>query len=458
MSNDGDLTFNHNTNNFDAWLVKMKADGQIQWQKCMGGTDWDYAEKTIQTQEGGYIMVGTTRSYDGDLFTIKNHAGSDAWVVKLKPNGESQWAKAYGTDNFDIARSIQPTADGGYLVAGTSQSSYWLFKIDSVGSLLWEKHFGGSGDEQLGDMQLTNDNGCIMTGSSWSGDIPGHHGIADFADYWVVKVDSLGLLQWHKSLGGSFLEQSNCIIQTQDGGYLVSGFSYSNNGDVSGHHGSIGSSQDPWIVKLDSTGKISWQKSLGGTLSDNVWHLSSTIDGDVILAGNAVSNDGTLPGSNQGNGDAWLLKMGLDGTTKWQQLLGSSKFDQARAVTQTMDGGFLFCGYAGAADGDVTHAAHSINEEDIWVVKLGHSTFVTEQPDNTLSLYPNPASENIHLTMLEDDPFVSVFITDLLGKQTLRFRTDRLEDLNVSSLPAGTYFVQAETKSGRRLVGKILKQ
>ena len=184
---------------------------------------------------------------------------------------EIQWAKCYGGSEYDAALSIQQTTDGGYIVAGLSLSNdndvsgnhggedYWIVKLTSTGSIEWQKSLGGSGEDRASSVIQTTDGGYIIAGTSNSndGDVSGNHGRDD---YWIVKLSSTGILEWQKSLGGSGDDDANSIQQTTDGGYIIAGGSNSNDGDVSGNHGS----DDYWIVKLAPSGSIEWQKSLGG--------------------------------------------------------------------------------------------------------------------------------------------------------------------------------------------------
>ena len=171
-------------------------------------------------------------------------------------------------------------------------------------TIQWQKSLGGS-DVELGSyIQQTNDGGYIVAGQSSSidGDVSGNHGAS--VDYWVVKISSLGAIEWQKSLGGTGQDAAFSIKQTTDGGYIVTGESDSNDGDVSGNHGS----QDIWVVKLNITGAIEWQKSLGGTESESTFSIQQTNDGGFIVAGGSSSNDGDVSG-NHGDVDCWLMKL-----------------------------------------------------------------------------------------------------------------------------------------------------
>ncbi len=294
------------------WVIKMDAAGEIQWQKVMRDTIF-YSHLILgsnieQTQDGGYVFAMSFLWPPGTFV---------CQVVKLYSNGSIQWIKSYPAGRTGLV--IHQTPDGGYLVGGDGFNNYLLFKIDKLGKQLWARTYGGSSLENFGDMCLTLDNGCIITGSSWSdnGDVTGHHGPGGnnaYPDYWVVKLDSAGTLEWERSLGGIYVEQSYDILQTSKEEYLVCGITTSNDGDVSGHHGVTGDAPDAWLVKLDQQGAIIWQKCLGGTLYvDDIHSILEVPDGGYILAGGTASNDGNVSGTPHGDTDAWILKLNTDG-------------------------------------------------------------------------------------------------------------------------------------------------
>jgi hypothetical protein len=369
-SNDGDVSGNHGTH--DYWAIKLDADGDIQWQKSLGGSASELAQSIQQTGDGGYIVAGSTGSIDGDITGY--HSDGDYWVVKLDAGGDMQWQKALGGSARDYAYSIQQTGDGGYIVAGSTGSNdgdvsgnhgysdAWVVKLDAAGSLLWQKSLGGSGSEFAQSIQQTGDGGYIIAGESTfnDGDVSGNHG---YSDYWIVKLDAGGGMQWQKSLGGSGNDYAQSIQQTGDGGYIVAGYSDSNDGDISGNHGVV----DYWIVKLDEDGDIGWQKSLGGSYGDYANSIQQTGDGGYIVAGYSESNDGDVS-RNHGDGDCWIVKLDAGGGTQWQKFLGGSDSVVANSIRQTDDGGYVVAGWSESNDGDVSG---NHGNRDLWVVKLG---------------------------------------------------------------------------------------
>ncbi|MCU0347557.1 MAG: hypothetical protein MUC59_11485, partial [Saprospiraceae bacterium] len=242
----------------------------IQWQKSFGGSSDDFVHSIQSVNDGGYIAIGGSLSNDGDV--TGNHGGFDCWVVKLTENGSLQWQKSLGGLNNDVAYSIQQTNDGGYIIAGLSESNdgdvsgnygdrdYWIIKLSEAGNIQWERNLGGSWGDEAWSIIQTNEGGYIVAGVSDSqdGEVTGNHGNEDI---WIVKLTELGEVQWQKSFGGSGEDYANSIQQTSDGGYIVAGMSSSYNGDVSANHGN----RDCWILKLSVIGEIQWEKALGGS-------------------------------------------------------------------------------------------------------------------------------------------------------------------------------------------------
>ncbi|HKR03016.1 MAG TPA: T9SS type A sorting domain-containing protein [Bacteroidia bacterium] len=380
-SNDGNVSGNNGSR--DAWVVKVSSSGNLQWQKCLGGTDDDWAFTAIQTAEGGYIMAGVARSDDGDVSGIHGVGISDEWVVKLNNSGNIEWQKCLGGTGYDGASAILQIADGGYIVAGSAGSNNgditgfhgglmdsWIVKLDSSGTIQWQKCLGGTNEEYATSIQPTDDGGYILTSPSSSddGDVSGNHG---FNDYWVVKLDSSANIQWQKCLGGTSSDGAYSAQQTTDGGYIVSGLALSDDGDLTGNQGS----DDAWIVKLDSSGTIQWQKSIAGSGQDDADRIRQTADGGYIFGGISSSNDVDVTGNHGGGGDAWIVKLDSSGNMQWQKCMGGTDYDWAYSLQITTDGGYVLGGMASSDEGDVNgNHGHA----DSWIIKLtGNYNLIT---------------------------------------------------------------------------------
>lgn len=416
----------------------------IEWQKCYGGTGSDGAYSIKQTFDGGFVAAGYTNSNDGDV--SGNHGNSDVWIIKTDASGNLQWQKCFGGSNQDYAKSIKQTSDGGFIVACNSAShdgdvsgyhgiqDYWIIKLDTLGNLQWQKCFGGTSSEYAEDIILTSDGGYLIIGecSSNNGDVTGFHG---YYDVWAVKIDSLGNLQWQKCLGGSDGDNANSVLQTDDGRYIIAGWTNSSNGDVTGHLGgsdawivvldsagnlewqkcygaSLGaeiissikqtdnggyiiagntnakeitgynnSDYNFWIFKIDSSGNMLWQKCLGGHGWDGANSVIQSLDGDYLVIGSTESFDEDVSG-NHGAGDALLIKIDTAGSLQWQKCFGGTSTDNANVITNTTDGGFVFAGMTISNDGDVSGLNGSY---DFWIVKIKSANFITGHVFNDLN-------------------------------------------------------------------------
>ena len=292
-----------------------------------------------------------------------------------------QWQKSYGGTDDDFATSVSQTSDGGYIVTGdvysingdvvgnhggTAHLDAWVLKLDNIGNIQWKKCLGGSDRDVLNAVQQTADGGYILAGGSRSndGDVTGHHGTNTYTDYWVVKLDSTGGIQWQKSLGGSDKDEAWSIQQTIDLGYIVAGWSWSGDGDVIGNHAGAG---DYWVVKLDSTGIIQWQKALGGMYGDAAWSVKQTADRGYIISGESNSIDGNVTG-NHGFEDLWVVKLDSAGGIQWKKCFGGSQSEAGKTIQQTSDGGYIIAAWTQSTDGDVT-GLHGF-DFDYWIVKI----------------------------------------------------------------------------------------
>lgn len=348
----------------------------IEWQKNYGGSANDNSLSICNGVNGGYVICGYTGSTNDQV--TGNHGMADGWVISIDAMGKLQWQKCLGGTNTDDIISIIKSG-GGYIAAGYTQSSDgdvahnkgsadgWVVNLSSTGSIIWEKNYGGSDYDMIQCIKATNDNGYIFCGntSSSDGDLSGIHGAARSVDAWVVKLDASGNVSWQKSLGGSKQDDGTYIQQTNDTGYIMVGNTTSADGDVSGYHDST----DIWVVKLDMHGGIEWQKCLGGSKSESSFSIRQTSDGGYVIGGSTASADGDIT-YNHGKGDCWVVKLDAKGSLSWQKTYGGSGDEGLFDIMQTKDGGYIMTGGTDSHDGDVTgiHAS-SMNYTDEWVVR-----------------------------------------------------------------------------------------
>lgn len=321
------------------WLQKVNKGGGVTLDVNFGGTNTDECKSVRQTSDGGYILAGKTLSNNGSVTGFHGTpcvgcapSNEDAWIVKTNSSGVIQWQRTYGGSNFEEFLDVRQTSDGGYITVG------WILSNSGVAD----------------------------------GDITGFHGLSDVI---VVKYDDAGTKIWSKTLGGSGIDIGKRIVQATDGGFIFVGDVTSNNGDVSGLHGTNFPPADVWVVKLSATGTIVWQKCLGGSAVEFGEGICLTADGGVAIAGTAASTNGDVTG-NHGDRDMWLVKLTASGAISWQKSLGGTYRDEGKDVAELPNGNFVITGKTASNDGNVTGFKGTVNNtatSDIWIVKTDNS-------------------------------------------------------------------------------------
>ena len=245
-----------------------RASPLAEWNKTYGGTGGEVARSIVLTTDGGYAITGNTFSYGA--------GSSDFWLVKTDSVGNVQWNKTYGGTGWDEAWALVQTTDGGYAIVGYTDSygagmnDFWLVKTDSNGNPQWNQTYGGMYDEWARDLVQTGDGGYALAGETESFGPNGNAG-----DFWLVKTDSAGNVQWNKTYGGIECDVASALIQTADDGYAVAGFTFS-----SGF-----GSHDAWLVKTDSSGNAEWSLACGGASGDFATSLVQTAEAKYVMAG-----------------------------------------------------------------------------------------------------------------------------------------------------------------------------
>lgn len=361
QSNDGDITDKPN-DDFDYWVMKFNSNDELEWNKTYGGTLDDRGNKIIQTHDGGYAIVGNSQSSDNDA--TQNAGSYDFWVVKLTSYGVVSWEKSIGYTGSDKGLSLIQTADNGYLLSGVidvtasggagnskailhAGGDYWTIKLSAGGVTQWTKYFGGTLSETLFDAIQTADGGFVLVGSSDSTDVDISNNKGTY-DFWIVKIDADGALVWEKNFGGSEIDEARGIALTGDGNYLIVGDTRSVDADVSQNSGAA----DLWLIKITPNGDLLWEKTYGGGSFDVGRAITKTQDGGFLIAGSSRSQDGDLT-SNNGQNDAWVLKINNSGVIEWQKTIGGSNIDFAYGVTELNDRKVIVVGESSSSDFDI---------------------------------------------------------------------------------------------------------
>ncbi|MDV6167115.1 T9SS type A sorting domain-containing protein [Flavobacterium sp. DG1-102-2] len=352
-----------------AFLSKATAQ-DILWERSYGGKHADYLLDAQATADYGFILAGASLSVKSGNKEADNIGDLDYWLWKMDEKGDVEWQKSFGGSGADLLYSINGTSDGGFILAGTSESNIgfhkkgaslgkediWVIKLNAKGDEQWQVTLGGAGQDFVKSILQTPDGGYIIGGSSSS---PASEKIRegkpdplgksenDFGglDFWVVKLDNTGKIKWQRTIGGQYNDILKSIALTKDEGYILGGYS---NSTVSQHK-----SLDPygegdyWIVKLDKDGKTQWETIYGGEADDNLAVIVQSADGSYLIGGNSASStSGNKSINNKKGTDFWILRLDEKGQSIWQKTFDTGKVDILTSMVENADGTILLGGYA----------------------------------------------------------------------------------------------------------------
>jgi gliding motility-associated-like protein len=386
FSNDGDATGNKGIS--DILVVKLKADRTVEWRKTFGGTNEDGAHDIQVTSDGGYIIAGYTKSTDRDVSHLKGT--TDYWVIKLRADGTIQWQRTYGGTQQDVASSIKPLPGGGYIVAGYTMSNdidvtnnhfqslqdAWIVKLDNDGNIIWQRCYGGTDSDFAYHVEIAG-NGFIFSGYARSsdGDIIRNNGNMDA---WIVKLDATGAIEWQRTMGGAMNETAYDVKPVPAGGFIAVGSTSSASGDVIGNHGTT----DVWVIRLAADGSTLWARCYGGTSLEAGRNVTVLPNEKFVITGSAESNDNDVQPLH-GRSDYWIVGLNATGNIDWQTNLGGSEIDDAMTACYSTDGKLVIAGTSFSRDHDVNNWKDG---GDIWLVQLKFNLpvpVITTQPKDT---------------------------------------------------------------------------
>ena len=327
------------------------------WVKYYGGGQGEHCNYVMQTDDGGYILVGETRSY--------GNGESDIWLIKADAEGNKIWDKVYGGNDYEYGKVVQQTSDGGYILASATESfgpdpgslNMWLFKTDSNGNILWELF--GTGDERIYDVKETNDGGYIFVGS-----IKGALD-SDGTDLYILKIDEDGNTLWEKVFDNDQGDQANSIDKTHDGGYVICGSTYS----APPRNYAI------WLIKTDSNAEMEWNKSFKATIYASAKMVHQTSDGGFLITGTRALSE-----EWPNNEDIWLIKTDSEGNKVWEKVFGSEADDEPYSVFETNDGNYFVAGNQGRELPlylnwyDILLVKFSVDGNELWKKTIGGLT------------------------------------------------------------------------------------
>lgn len=468
-----------NEGDLDYWVWKMNEDGDLDWQKNYGGSGADLLQSIRNTSDGGFILAGTSDSGVGLFKKDSCRGNEDFWIIKLNAKGNEEWQRTIGGSGRDLVRTISQTQDGGYIIGGSSDSEqghntqnigtdkyskseksrgnmdYWIVKLDNQGEIKWQRTLGGKYVDILESLITTKDGGYLASGFSNSpaSQDKSHDGYGE-GDYWIIKLDKDGNPEWQQNLGGESDDHLYSTVQTTDGGYIIAGDSVSN---TSGNKKKANKSgTDFWVIKLDEQGEILWQETYNTGKTDILTSAVENVDGTILLGGYAQSETiGTNKKDKKEINDYIALKISAAGEEIWKETVGSNGEDVLRKVVETRDGGYLL---AGTSKGEISRDKNEgQGKADFWVVKIKDKDKKKEKKKLNIEAIPNPARQFTNIIIGFEFANGTLSIFDLAGWQLQSFQvSDRTIPIDLSTYPEGLYIVEVQTDKGDESV-KVIK-
>lgn len=507
----------HNQNKgYDYHILKLDQQGQKVWEKYFSGNQHDYLSATVSTREGGFLLAGTSYSSLGLDKKDKSNGSSDIWLIKIDENGEEQWQKTIGTRYSEEARSVTQTMDEGYIVAGSTnhpKSGYGskdvlVIKLDKKGRIISQLILGGKGLDEVEKVIPTKDGGVLMgiysrsgaigndelsmindqrsrisnsstslsmtntqSGNSSNVILSGAEGSVNYypktsnnygeGDYWIIKLDKNGNVEWEKNFGGSEDDHVRTMALT-DSGYIIGGESRS---ETSGNkRAKLEEGTDLWVLALNEYGNEEWQQSYNFKNRDVMMSLNTIRNHNVSLSGaeGSQSVKGFLIGGyTQSEGKIekndetfWMLYIDRNGKEVWRKYVeGKEKKKEERLTSAILnrDGSYILAGTS----------AEELGKENWKVVKLEDKQIEDLMENKDIQIYPNPVKDYCYVEIGLDFDQADVYVYDMTGKVIQTFNTkNRVTKIDTSKLPQGVYIIKASipTKQNKKLTTKIVKE
>lgn len=365
--------------NSDFYLIKVDKNGIKEWEKVYGGSGEDIAYKIRTTKSGGYLIVGTTTSTDGDVSKVTND--QDIWVVKINSIGILEWQKTYGTNLVDSAKSFIETKSGDFVIVGASGNKLMGLKIDASGNIIWQNTYSFSDEDFATNLLENEDNSLIVVGTSLN--------ILTKYDGLILKLDSDGNELDKKIFNEKETDKINSIVATIDGNYIFVGVN-NNNKKLDG---------DIWVEKIDRNFNVIWNKTFGAFSYDEATEILSLENNEYLITGESGSSgpDITL---NYGYSDFFAFRINSNGQKKWSFPYGGNRFERANQIIVTKNGQYVMLGYSNTFNHDNIKDNHG--GYDLWAIKIEgtNSTFQSDTSDAVFSIIiPEPVIQNNDIDM-----------------------------------------------------------
>ena len=408
----------------DVYAVKTDSLGQTKIRKTFGGINIDKGFCIRQTKDSGYVLVGYTNSFGA--------GGYDVYLIKTDSLLNELWTKTYGGTDWDFGNCIEQTTDGGFIICGSTYSygkgneDYYLIKTNATGDTLWTKTYGGTKEDVANSVIQTSDGGYILTGTTKSmGDTLG--------DFYTIKTNSLGDTIWTNKFGGSHLDYGNDILESRYGGYIIGGETQSFGAGNS----------DGIIIKISTSGVAGSTLTIGNTNFDNIESITEATDGKIAMTGITLSY-------GAGNGDVYFFIIDNNWNFYNSTTFGGSQYDIGCSVEVTNDKAFIICGYTESFNNGLDDI-YLIKTDNSGLASVSEGIFITTEiteiaNSNITSIYPNPATNFVSINLENYKNKTTIEIFDMQGKkmfiQTIDANTNTVLSINTSNLLNGIYIIR----------------
>lgn len=476
-------------NGYDFHLVKLNQQGEEVWEKYFSGQNHDFLSATVATQEGGFLLAGTSHSGKGLDKKDASKGGSDIWLIRINEFGDELWQKTLGTAQDEEARSVIQTADFGFMVAGNVQNAANGFgskdvtvtRLDKNGKLLSELILGGRGLDEVEKMIPTPDGGALLgiysrssefrdsssagnSGSNETSNPASRHpkSSPNFGegDYWVIKLSKDNKIEWEKNFGGKGDDHLRTMAFTSSG-YIIGGESRS---EKSGNKTvGIEEGTDIWLISLNTKGEEQWQKSYNFKNRDILMGMNviNTRDGKNskgVLLGGYTQAEGRIEADDE---TFWMLYIDNDGNEQWRKhVKGESRKKEERLsdIKMNKDGSIVLAGTS----------AEELGKENWKIVKLGDSQIDQLIEKQNIKIYPNPVSDYCYVEIEFEDGSsklgdgkseAEITLYDMGGRQLQSLKTkNKVTKINTQNLIQGAYLIVVKTDTDKTANAKLIKK
>ncbi|KPH14102.1 T9SS type A sorting domain-containing protein [Chryseobacterium sp. ERMR1:04] len=453
-------TDNKQNNGYDFHLVKLNQQGEEVWEKYFVGNNHDFLSATVATQEGGFLLAGTSYSGKGLDKKDDSKGGSDIWLIRLNEFGDELWQKTFGSSADEEARAVIQTTDLGFFVAGNVQNSakgygskdILIIKLDKNGKELSQSILGGKGLDEVEKMIPTRDGGALLGIYSRS-TIGGSKKTENFGegDYWIVKLNKDGKVEWEKNIGGKGDDHLRTLALTSTG-FLIGGESRS---ERSGNKTvGIEEGTDLWLISLNEKGDEIWQKSYNFKNRDvlmgmSVLHGSDDKTSKGILLGGYTQAEGRIQTDDE---TFWMLYLDQNGNEQWRKHVkgeSSKREERLSDIKLNRDGSIILAGTS----------AEELGKENWKIVKLGDKQIDQLIVKQDIKIYPNPVSDYAYVEIGFDFKEADIILYDMIGRQLQSLKTkNKVTKMNTQALIQGAYLITIKTDTGKAANAKLIKK